>query len=84
MIIQLQHPIALETPRGKAWAVARIEENHQPEESLWVTYLEESGECWTFAQPEVRAEKRTPAYAKDHVVVDLFPTAYGNSWGMHH
>ena len=56
MISQLQQPIPLETPKGKAWAVAIID--YGPHwDLLWVTFLHESGECWTFNNSEIRQEK---------------------------
>ena len=53
MITQLTQPIPLETPKGKAWAVAMID--YGPQWDLqWVTFVHDTGECWTFRNPEVR------------------------------
>src|SRR5688572_7855134 len=53
MITQLQTPIPLETPKGHAWAVAIID--YGPQWDLqWVTFVHDSGECWTFRNSQVR------------------------------
>lgn len=53
MMLQLNPPIPLETPKGKATAHMVID--YGTEYSLiFVTFLNESGECWCFRQPEVR------------------------------
>ncbi len=56
MLIQLQPPIPLETPRGSG--LAHLVIDYGPEFSLmWSVFLDESGECWTFANEDVRAVK---------------------------
>jgi hypothetical protein len=56
MLTQLQTPIPLDTPKGAAWAVAIID--YGPQWDLqWVTFLKESGECWTFQNSEIRQPK---------------------------
>ena len=56
MLTQLQTPIPLKTPKGKAWAVAIID--YGPQWNLqWVTFIHETGECWTFQNQEVRREE---------------------------
>lgn len=53
MITQLNPPIPLETPKGKAWAVALID--YGPQWDLqWVTFVHDTGECWTFRNSTVR------------------------------
>lgn len=53
MMLQLNPPIPLETPKGKATAHMVID--YGPEYSLiFVTFINETGECWMFRQPEVR------------------------------
>ena len=56
MLTQLQTPLPLDTPKGKAWAVAIIDYGPQWD-LLWVTFVHDSGECWTFGNREVRQEK---------------------------
>jgi hypothetical protein len=56
MLIQLQTPIPIITPKGKAWAIALID--YGPQWDLqWVTFLHDNGECWTFLNPEIRQEE---------------------------
>jgi hypothetical protein len=56
MIIQLNPPLPLITPRGKVLAHFLIDNG--PEFDLqWICFLDDSGECWTFANPNIRAQK---------------------------
>jgi hypothetical protein len=55
-ITQLNPPIPMETPRGPGLAHFLID--YGPETHLmWTVFLDASGECWTFQNPEVRAAK---------------------------
>jgi len=56
MLTQLQTPIPLQTPKGKAWAVAIVDYGPQWD-FLWVTFVHDTGECWTFRNPEIRQDK---------------------------
>lgn len=56
MIIQLNPSIPLERPKGKGQALFLIDpgiEHHL----MWVIAIDETGEIWTFSNPEVRAQK---------------------------
>ena len=56
MITQLTTPIPLATPKGKAWAVAIID--YGPQWDLqWITFIHETGECWTFRNSQIRQEQ---------------------------
>lgn len=56
MLTQLQTPIPLKTPKGKAWAVAIID--YGPQWDLqWVTFIHATGECWTFRNRDIRQEE---------------------------
>ncbi len=56
MLTQLNPPIPLDTPKGKALAMFIID--YGPEHDLmWVTFSDETGECWTWANPDIRAQK---------------------------
>lgn len=56
MMIQLNPPLPLETPRGPALAHFLIDEG--PESNLkWVVFQDETGECWTYQNPFIRAQK---------------------------
>lgn len=54
-ITQLNPPIPLETPKGKALAHFIID--YGPEHHLmWVTFVDATGECWTWPNPKIRAQ----------------------------
>lgn len=56
MLTQLTMPIPLSTPKGNAWAVAIID--YGPHwDLLWVTFVKETGECWTFNNKDIRQEE---------------------------
>jgi len=55
-LIQLDPPIPLETPNGKA--LAHIVIDYGPEyDLLWVCFNDSNGECWTWNNSLVRAQK---------------------------
>lgn len=56
MILQLDPPIELDTPKGNglAWLV----HDYGFESNLhWTVAINETGEIWTFQNPQVRATK---------------------------
>lgn len=56
MIIQLNPTIPLWTPKGTGQALALIDygsEHHL----MWVTAIDDTGEIWTFPNPQIRAQK---------------------------
>ena len=56
MITHLNPPIPLTTPRGRG--LAHLVVDYGPEFHLmWTVFLDANGECWTFANPDVRAVK---------------------------
>lgn len=56
MIIQLDPPIPLETPKGSAQAMFLID--YSPEHNLyWICFQDDTGECWTWSNPKIRACK---------------------------
>ena len=56
MILQLHPPLPLLTPKGSALAHVLID--YGPEFDLhWTVFLDNSGECWTFNNRDVRAAK---------------------------
>jgi hypothetical protein len=53
---QLNPPIPLQTPKGNG--LAHFILDYSCEMHLyWVVFLNETGECWTFANPDIRAER---------------------------
>lgn len=56
MITQLNPPIPLTTPKGDGYAHFLIDYS-QEHNLMWVVFLDGTGECWTFQNPEIRAQK---------------------------
>ena len=56
MLLQLNPPIPLQTPKGNgvAWFVTDNGMEHNLE---WTVAIDATGEIWTFQNPEVRAQK---------------------------
>lgn len=53
MLVQLNPPIHLETPKGPGWAHLVID--YGPETALlWVVFMDADGACWTVPNFEVR------------------------------
>lgn len=55
-IIQLDPPLPMNTPKGEAIAHFLIDygmESHL----MWVCFQAETGECWTWSNPEIRIQK---------------------------
>lgn len=55
-ILQLNPTIPMQTPKGNGIAWLVIDEGIE-HHLLWVVAITETGEVWTFKNPEVRAEK---------------------------
>ncbi len=56
MITQLNPPIPLDTPKGAA--IAHFLIDYGPESNLlWVCFQDDSRECWTWSNSDVRAQK---------------------------
>jgi hypothetical protein len=56
MMIQLNPPLPLQTPKGEGLAHFLID--YSIEDNLyWVVFIKDTGECWTFSNPEIRACK---------------------------
>lgn len=53
-MLQLDPPLPVDTPKGAGLAHVLLDygaEHHL----LWVVFLDSTGECWTFRNPEIRA-----------------------------
>lgn len=56
MILQLNPPIPLNTPKGEGLCHFVID--YGPEDNLfWTVFIQATGECWTFGNPEIRDSK---------------------------
>lgn len=64
MMVQLDPPIPLETPKGPG--LAHLVIDYSIEHNLnWVVFLDEDGQCWTFCNSVVRAQKNITAGRMD-------------------
>ena len=55
MIQQLNPPLPVVTPKGKAWAHLVID--YGPEADLiWVCFQDETRECWSFRNSDIRIQ----------------------------
>jgi len=54
MILQLNPPIPVATPKGKA--LAQLVIDYGPEHDLLWVCFQDSGECWTFNNSMIRAQ----------------------------
>ena len=66
MLTQLNPPLPLITPKGKAWAHIVIDYG-QEHDLLWVCFQDETGECWTFSNREVRIQENITMGRKTNV-----------------
>jgi hypothetical protein len=64
-ILRLDPPIPLDTPKGAAFAHVLIDYS-QEHDLLWVCFQDDSRECWTWSNREIRlTANRTMQPAKD-------------------
>lgn len=56
MMLQLNPPIPVATPRGKGYAHVLLDYS-QEHDLLWVVFLDESRECWTFSNRDIRMQE---------------------------
>jgi hypothetical protein len=55
-MIQLNPPIPVNCPKGKG--IAHVLIDYGIEDNLyWVIFIDDTGECWTYGNPEVKACK---------------------------
>lgn len=64
MIIQLNPALPISTKKGQGIAHFLIDEGIESD-LLWVVFLDESGECWTFQNRDIRAQKNITQGRKD-------------------
>ena len=51
-MLQLNPPLPLNTPKGKAWAHFVIDYGME-NDLLWVCFQDQSGECWTWNNRDI-------------------------------
>ena len=56
MIVQLNPPLPVVTPKGAG--LAHLVIDYGPEHNLlWVVFIDATGECWTYPNMDIRAQK---------------------------
>jgi hypothetical protein len=56
MMIQLNPPIPVDTPKGSA--LAHVLVDYGIEHNIhWVCFQDDTGECWTWSNSDIRAQK---------------------------
>lgn len=85
MLLQLNPPIPLKTPKGDglAWLVLDYGAEHN---IMWTVAIDDTGEIWTFSNHEVRAQKNitmgralTPEIKKELMKQSTIQTQYDSS-----
>lgn len=57
-LLQLDPPIPVETPKGKGYAHVLIDYGMEFD-LLWVCFIDDTRECWTYNNKEIRVQKNT-------------------------
>ena len=65
MIIQFSSTIPVITPRGKALAIGWIDYGVE-HDLMWICIQDSTGECWTWKNPEVRAQINI-THGREHI-----------------
>ena len=69
MILQLNPPLPVTTPKGKAWAHIVID--YGPESDLiWVCFLAKNGECWSWPNKSIRMQANITTDSYIHIDKD--------------
>lgn len=55
-MLRLDPPIPVTTPKGDAWAHVLMDYS-QEHSLLWVCFQDDTGECWTWRNKEIRIQK---------------------------
>jgi hypothetical protein len=55
-MLQLNPPIPVVTPKGKGYAHILIDYS-QEHDLLWVVFLDETGECWSYPNKDIKITK---------------------------
>jgi len=56
MIIRIDPPLPLETPKGKGMAHFLIDYGIE-HDLMWVCFINQTGECWTWRNNDIKLEK---------------------------
>ena len=55
-MLQLNPPIPILTPKGKAMAHFLLDYGTEFD-LIWVCFIDETGECWNYRNPEIRLQR---------------------------
>ena len=56
MIIQLNPPLPLITPKGKGWAYFLIDYG-QEHDLLWIVFQDSTRECWSWLNKDIKIQQ---------------------------
>jgi hypothetical protein len=70
-ILQLDPPLPLTTPKGKATAHMVIDYGVEFD-LLWVCFQDDTGECWAWSNPDVRGPRNITLHREN---ISPFPVA---------
>ena len=65
MILQLTNPLPLKSPKGNCLCHFIIDSGIESE-ILWVCFQDDTGECWTWKNRDIRAQKNVTA-GREHI-----------------
>ena len=68
-MLQLNPQIPVITPKGNGWAFFLIDRS-QEHDFEWVVFLDNSGECWTFKNSDIRIQKNYTLHRKTTSKID--------------
>jgi hypothetical protein len=63
-MIQLNPQIPVVTTKGNGWAFFLIDRS-QEHDLEWVVFLDNTGECWTFKNSDIRIQKNYTLHRKN-------------------
>lgn len=64
MIIRIEPPLPLQTPKGKAQAHFLIDYGFE-HDLYWVCFQDDTGECWTWCNKDIRNQENITAGRKN-------------------
>jgi len=56
MIIQLNPPLPLITPKGKGWAYFLIDYG-QEHDLIWIVFQDSTSECWSWLNKDIKIQQ---------------------------
>ena len=76
MILQLDPTIPLSAPKGNGFAHLVIDMG-QEHHLLWVVFIDDTNECWTFPNPEIRIQSNFTMGRRTSISTRLSPKPLG-------